>query len=63
MLVNPRVAVATKDVFQALGLRNGELLVGVTDVLQAIVWPKDGAHARDWVEAFASRPTILRHRR
>ena len=32
-MVNPRVPVATKDVFQALGLRNGELLVGATDVL------------------------------
>src|SRR6266446_8584690 len=31
VMVNPRVPVATKDVFAALGLRNGELLVGVTD--------------------------------
>ena len=35
VMVNPRVPVATKDVFAALGLRNGELLVGVTDVIQA----------------------------
>ena len=34
VLVNPRVPVATKDVFAALGLRNGELLVGVTDVIR-----------------------------
>ena len=54
VLVNPRVAVATKDVFAALGLRNGELLVGASDVIQAIVWPEDGAAARDWIEAFAS---------
>lgn len=54
VLVNPRVAVATKDVFAALGLRNGELLVGATDVIQAIVWPEDGAPARGWIEAFAS---------
>ena len=39
VMVNPRVAVATRDVFQALGLRNGELLVGATDVLQAAAWP------------------------
>ena len=54
VLVNPRVAVATKDVFAALGLRNGELLVGATDVIQAIVWPEDGAPAGEWIEAFAS---------
>jgi 4-diphosphocytidyl-2-C-methyl-D-erythritol kinase len=54
VLVNPRVAVATRDVFEALGLRNGELLVGATDVIQAIVWPEDGASANDWIEAFAS---------
>jgi 4-diphosphocytidyl-2-C-methyl-D-erythritol kinase len=54
VLVNPRVAVATKDVFAALGLRNGELLVGVTDVIQAIIWPEDGSSAGDWIEAFAS---------
>ena len=33
VMVNPCVPVATKDVFKALGLRNGELLVGATDVL------------------------------
>jgi 4-diphosphocytidyl-2-C-methyl-D-erythritol kinase len=54
VLVNPRVAVATKDVFAGLGLRNGELRVGVTDVIQAIIWPKDGAPAKDWIAAFAS---------
>jgi 4-diphosphocytidyl-2-C-methyl-D-erythritol kinase len=53
VLVNPRVAVATKDVFAALGLRSGELLVGVADVLQAIVWPDAGASLEEWVEAFA----------
>jgi 4-diphosphocytidyl-2-C-methyl-D-erythritol kinase len=54
VLVNPRVAVATKDVFAALGLRGGELLVGATDILQAIVWPEDGASAREWIDTFAS---------
>src|SRR6266700_4436487 len=33
VLVNPRVAVATKDVFAALGLRNGEVRVGAADVI------------------------------
>lgn len=50
VMVNPRVPVATKDVFQALGLRNGELLVGVTDVLRAPAWPEEGASIADWVE-------------
>ncbi len=54
VLVNPRVAVATKDVFAALGLRNGELRVGVTDVIEAMIWPAEGAPAGDWIEAFAS---------
>jgi 4-diphosphocytidyl-2-C-methyl-D-erythritol kinase len=50
VMVNPRVPVATKDVFAALGLRNGELLVGVTDVIQATAWPEKGASIADWVE-------------
>jgi 4-diphosphocytidyl-2-C-methyl-D-erythritol kinase len=58
VLVNPRVAVATRDVFEALGLRNGELLVGATDVIQAIAWPEDGA-AADWIDAFASSANDL----
>ena len=43
VMVNPRVPVATKDVFTALGLRNGELLVGATDVLESPAWPDGGA--------------------
>lgn len=54
VLVNPRVEVATRDVFASLGLRSGELRVGVTDVIQAFIWPKEGASAVDWIEAFAS---------
>jgi 4-diphosphocytidyl-2-C-methyl-D-erythritol kinase len=50
VMVNPRVPVATKDVFQALGLRNGELLVGATDVLEAPAWPEEGASIADWVD-------------
>ena len=53
VMVNPRVAVATKDVFAALGLRNGELLVGATDVLRGTAWPEDGASLEDWVEALS----------
>ena len=54
VMVNPRVPVATKDVFQALGLRNGELLVGASDVLRAADWPEAGASLEDWVEALAA---------
>jgi 4-diphosphocytidyl-2-C-methyl-D-erythritol kinase len=54
VLVNPRVAVATREVFAALGLRNGELLVGATDVLRATAWPEQGASVEDWVEVLAA---------
>jgi 4-diphosphocytidyl-2-C-methyl-D-erythritol kinase len=54
VMVNPRVPVATRDVFKALGLRNGELLVGVADVLRATAWPEDGASVEDWVEVLAA---------
>jgi 4-diphosphocytidyl-2-C-methyl-D-erythritol kinase len=59
VLVNPRVAVATRDVFAGLGLRNGELLVGATDVLQSPAWPEDGASLEDWVEALAENSNDL----
>jgi 4-diphosphocytidyl-2-C-methyl-D-erythritol kinase len=59
VLVNPRVAVATKDVFARLGLRNGELLVGATDVLQSPAWPEDGASLEEWVEALAENSNDL----
>jgi 4-diphosphocytidyl-2-C-methyl-D-erythritol kinase len=54
VMVNPRVAVATRDVFAALGLRHGELLVGASDVLEAPGWPEAGASVEDWVEALAA---------
>jgi 4-diphosphocytidyl-2-C-methyl-D-erythritol kinase len=54
VMVNPRIPVATKDVFKALGLRNGQLLVGFTDVLRAPAWPQAGASLEDWVEALAA---------
>lgn len=59
VMVNPRVPVATKDVFQALGLRNGELLVGATDVLEAAAWPEEGGSIADWVEVLETVPNDL----
>lgn len=59
VMVNPRVAVATKDVFSALGLRNGELLVGFSDIIQATAWPEAGASVEDWVEALAESSNDL----
>ena len=53
VLVNPRVPVATRDVFAALGLRNGELRVGAADVIKASAWPEPGASAGDWIAALA----------
>lgn len=49
VMVNPRVAVATKDVFTALGLRAGQLRVGVGEILEAVTLPKPGASAADWI--------------
>jgi 4-diphosphocytidyl-2-C-methyl-D-erythritol kinase len=54
VMVNPCIPVATKDVFEALGLRHGELLVGATDVMRAAAWPEAGASVEDWVEALSS---------
>lgn len=51
VLVNPRVPVATRDVFAALGLRAGELRVGATDVIEAPAWPREGASVGDWIKA------------
>jgi len=59
VMVNPRVPVPTKDVFQALGLRNGELLVGAADVLEAPAWPEEGATIADWVDVLATVPNDL----
>jgi 4-diphosphocytidyl-2-C-methyl-D-erythritol kinase len=59
VMVNPRIAVATKDVFSALGLRNGELLVGFSDIIQAPAWPEAGASVEDWVEALAESSNDL----
>ena len=54
VLVNPRVPVATRDVFAALGLRNGELLIGATDVvMEASPWPEQGGSIDDWIAALS----------
>src|SRR5258708_23299955 len=54
LLVNPRVPVATSEVFAALGLRKGELRVGATDVMQALAWPEPDASFDDWLDALAA---------
>jgi 4-diphosphocytidyl-2-C-methyl-D-erythritol kinase len=54
VMVNPRVPVATKDVFKELGLKSGELRVGFTDVLKAPRWPGSGASINDWVAALTA---------
>jgi len=59
VLVNPRIPVATKDVFRALGLRNGELLVGASDIMRAPAWPEAGASVEDWVEMLAASSNDL----
>src|ERR1700737_1284993 len=59
VMVNPRVPVATKDVFTALGLRNGDLLVGATDVFRGTAWPDAGASVEDWVEVLAASSNDL----
>jgi 4-diphosphocytidyl-2-C-methyl-D-erythritol kinase len=59
VLANPGVPVATKDVFDALGLRNGELRVGATDVIESPAWPEDGASVADWVNELALVPNDL----
>jgi 4-diphosphocytidyl-2-C-methyl-D-erythritol kinase len=54
VLVNPCVPVATGDVFAALGLRHGQLLVGATDVmLYEPTWPEAGASIDAWIETLA----------
>jgi 4-diphosphocytidyl-2-C-methyl-D-erythritol kinase len=53
-MVNPRVPVATRDVFAALGLRHGELLVGASDVIEAPAWPEPGGPPGDWFKALAA---------
>lgn len=51
VMVNPRVGVATRDVFTALGLRKGEFHAGAGDVMLSPGWPADGASFVEWIEA------------
>ncbi len=59
VMVNPRIPVATKDVFKALGLRNGQLRVSATDVFRGTAWPEAGASLEDWVEALSAEHNDL----
>ncbi|HLZ04374.1 MAG TPA: 4-(cytidine 5'-diphospho)-2-C-methyl-D-erythritol kinase [Bradyrhizobium sp.] len=59
VMVNPRVPVATRDVFTALGLRNGELLVSAADVIESPAWPGGGASIGAWVDALSIVPNDL----
>ena len=59
VMVNPRVPVATKDVFQALGLRKGELLVGASDVIEAPAWPEEGDSITKWIDILSTVPNDL----
>jgi 4-diphosphocytidyl-2-C-methyl-D-erythritol kinase len=59
VMINPGVPVATRDVFNALGLRNGQLLVGATDVFLQDDWPDEKASLEEWVEALAASSNDL----
>jgi 4-diphosphocytidyl-2-C-methyl-D-erythritol kinase len=54
LLLNPRVPVATRDVFAALGLRSGEMRIGASDVIEAPAWPEPGASFDDWLDPLAA---------
>ncbi|MCO5130958.1 MAG: 4-(cytidine 5'-diphospho)-2-C-methyl-D-erythritol kinase [Xanthobacteraceae bacterium] len=51
VMVNPRVPVATVEVFSALGLRKGEILTGVVDVVRSRKWPAEDSSIEDWLKA------------
>jgi 4-diphosphocytidyl-2-C-methyl-D-erythritol kinase len=59
VMINPCVPVPTKDVFAALGLRSGELLVSATDIFRGTDWPEPGASVEDWVEVLAASSNDL----
>lgn len=50
LLVNPRHAVATRDVFGQLGLKPGSLRVGIADVLRGVTWPAPDAPGETWMK-------------
>jgi 4-diphosphocytidyl-2-C-methyl-D-erythritol kinase len=51
VMVNPRIAVATAEVFTALGLRKGEILTDVTDVVRSRKWPTEESSVEEWLKA------------
>ena len=53
VMVNPRIAVATKDVFAALGLAKGEVLSRGPHSHEKS-WPADGATLDTWCEAISA---------
>ena len=59
----PRVPVATSDVFAALGLRNGQLLVGVTDVILSRVGRKPAPRSTHGSRPWPASATISKRRR
>lgn len=59
VMVNPCVAVATKDVFAALGLLHGELLAGPVDVVQSRDWPGPEAAFDEWLHAISESTNDL----
>ena len=50
VMVNPRVAVATAEVFAALALRKGEILTDVTDVVRSRKWPTEESSLDEWLK-------------
>jgi len=59
VMVNPRVPVATAEVFSALGLRKGEILTDVTDVVRSRRWPTEGASVETWFKALGEAANDL----
>jgi 4-diphosphocytidyl-2-C-methyl-D-erythritol kinase len=59
VMVNPRVGVATRDVFAALGLGKGEFLAGAGDVILSPGWPVEGASFDEWIDAIATSTNDL----
>lgn len=58
VMINPRVGVATKDVFAALGLAKGERLEPSPNVPER-PWPADIANADMWLAAIAASSNDL----
>ena len=59
VMVNPRVPIATAAVFSELGLRKGEILTDVTDVVRSRKWPTAQATAAEWLKALGQAKNDL----